>query len=211
MRTVQVSKFDDPHEAALSVVAESYRLWLQVGLACRYCWARAMVCNLVPKTCVVLQYETRTDDITMIIVQFSGLEEPVPQLPRCAHVLCDGQAQACVAASHDRPRLQTCRPTGPGGTAFLDLERAASSRLQLGRPPSFRQRLGLAARVADIEAAGDTDQEVRPLCAGCWGSSSFGRQHQYVMCPRMQDMVGEDHAAPKPPELVAMLEEAVRR
>jgi hypothetical protein len=29
----QVSKFDDPHEAALSVVAESYRLWLQV-LSC---------------------------------------------------------------------------------------------------------------------------------------------------------------------------------
>ncbi len=49
---MQVSKFDDPHEAALSVVAESYRLWLQ--------------------------YETRTDDITMIILQFCGLEAPPP-------------------------------------------------------------------------------------------------------------------------------------
>lgn len=37
---VQVSKFDDPQEACLSVVAESYRLWLQ--------------------------HETRTDDITMV-------------------------------------------------------------------------------------------------------------------------------------------------
>lgn len=43
-----VSKFDDPQEACYSVVAESYRLWLQ--------------------------YETRTDDITMIVIQFSGLE-----------------------------------------------------------------------------------------------------------------------------------------
>lgn len=43
-----VSKFDDLHDAALSVVAESYRLWLQ--------------------------YETRTDDITMIIAQFVGLD-----------------------------------------------------------------------------------------------------------------------------------------
>lgn len=44
-----VSKFDDPQEAALSVVAESYRLWLQ--------------------------HETRTDDITMVVIQFQGLEE----------------------------------------------------------------------------------------------------------------------------------------
>ncbi|GBF88184.1 phosphatase 2C and cyclic nucleotide-binding kinase domain-containing protein [Raphidocelis subcapitata] len=55
-----VSKFDDLYEAALSVVAESYRLWLQ--------------------------YETRTDDITMIILQFSGLDGgegggPGPGLP----------------------------------------------------------------------------------------------------------------------------------
>lgn len=51
---LQVSKFEDPHEACLSVVAESYRLWLQ--------------------------YETRTDDITMIMMQFVGLDQPPPQL-----------------------------------------------------------------------------------------------------------------------------------
>lgn len=50
VRILQVSKFDDPHEACLSVVAESYRLWLQ--------------------------YETRTDDITMIMLQFGGLDIP---------------------------------------------------------------------------------------------------------------------------------------
>lgn len=51
---LQVSKFDDPQEACLSVVAESYRLWLQ--------------------------HETRTDDITMVVIQFQGLEEETPQL-----------------------------------------------------------------------------------------------------------------------------------
>ncbi len=47
----QVSKFDDPHEACLSVVAESYRLWLQ--------------------------HETRTDDITMVVMQFQGIKDDV--------------------------------------------------------------------------------------------------------------------------------------
>jgi CRP-like cAMP-binding protein len=42
-----VSKFDDPQDACLSVIAESYRLWLA--------------------------NDTRTDDITMVVVQFSGL------------------------------------------------------------------------------------------------------------------------------------------
>ena len=48
----QVSKFDDPHEACLSVVAESYRLWLQ--------------------------HEIRTDDITMVVCHFQGLENEAP-------------------------------------------------------------------------------------------------------------------------------------
>lgn len=54
LRMLQVSKFEDPQEACFSVVAESYRLWLQ--------------------------HETRTDDITMIVVQFQGLEDEPPQL-----------------------------------------------------------------------------------------------------------------------------------
>ncbi|PNW77593.1 hypothetical protein CHLRE_10g443550v5 [Chlamydomonas reinhardtii] len=49
-----VTKFEDPQEACLSVVAESYRLWLQ--------------------------HETRTDDITMIVIQFQGLEDEAPQM-----------------------------------------------------------------------------------------------------------------------------------
>ena len=42
-----VAKFEDPLEACMAVVAESYRLWLQ--------------------------YETRTDDITMIIIQLQDV------------------------------------------------------------------------------------------------------------------------------------------
>lgn len=45
-----VAKFKDPRDACAAIVAESYRLWLQ--------------------------YETRTDDITVIIVHINGLKEP---------------------------------------------------------------------------------------------------------------------------------------
>ena len=45
----QVSKYDDPQEAAIAVVVEAYRLWLQ--------------------------YEIRTDDITIIVARVEGLKE----------------------------------------------------------------------------------------------------------------------------------------
>lgn len=47
---IQVAKFKDIQEAANAIVSESYRLWLQ--------------------------YETRTDDITIIILKLNGLEFP---------------------------------------------------------------------------------------------------------------------------------------
>lgn len=43
----QVAKYTDPRDACAAIVAESYRLWLQ--------------------------YETRTDDITVIVVHINGL------------------------------------------------------------------------------------------------------------------------------------------
>ena len=46
---LQISKYDDPQEAALAVVIEAYRLWLQ--------------------------YEVRTDDITIIVARVEGLKE----------------------------------------------------------------------------------------------------------------------------------------
>lgn len=45
-----VTKFKDPRDACAAIVAESYRLWLQ--------------------------YETRTDDITVIVVHINGLTDP---------------------------------------------------------------------------------------------------------------------------------------
>jgi hypothetical protein len=45
----QVAKFKDPRDACAAIVAESYRLWLQ--------------------------YETRTDDITVIVVHVNGLTD----------------------------------------------------------------------------------------------------------------------------------------
>lgn len=49
-----VGKYDDPLEAATAIVAESYRLWLQ--------------------------HESRTDDITMIIIQLQGVQDDAPTM-----------------------------------------------------------------------------------------------------------------------------------
>ena len=49
---LQVSKYDDPQEAAIAVVVEAYRLWLQ--------------------------YEVRNDDITIIVACIDGLKDPLP-------------------------------------------------------------------------------------------------------------------------------------
>ena len=45
---VQVNKYDDTQQAALALVCEAYRLWLQ--------------------------YETRTDDITAAVIRFDPVE-----------------------------------------------------------------------------------------------------------------------------------------
>lgn len=45
----QAAKYKDPKDACAAIVAEAYRLWLQ--------------------------YETRTDDITIIVVHIDGLRE----------------------------------------------------------------------------------------------------------------------------------------
>lgn len=47
----QVAKYRDPRDACAAIVAESYRLWLQ--------------------------YETRTDDITVIVVHINGLTDVI--------------------------------------------------------------------------------------------------------------------------------------
>lgn len=49
MLSIQVVKHKDPRDACAAIVAESYRSWLQ--------------------------YETRTDDITVIVVHVNGLND----------------------------------------------------------------------------------------------------------------------------------------
>lgn len=49
MLSIQVVKHKDPRDACAAIVAESYRSWLQ--------------------------YETRTDDITVIVVHVNGLTD----------------------------------------------------------------------------------------------------------------------------------------
>jgi len=68
-----VSKFDDPQEACLSVVAESYRLWLA--------------------------HETRTDDITMMVIQFQGLADAAPlmALPTPQGCVTAGWSNGCTS------------------------------------------------------------------------------------------------------------------
>ncbi|GAQ83023.1 AGC (cAMP-dependent, cGMP-dependent and protein kinase C) kinase family protein [Klebsormidium nitens] len=97
-----VSKFENPQDACAAIVAESYRLWLQ--------------------------YETRTDDITVIIVHIDGLEEVVPpssQLP--GQVLAPPSAAPTVKAARSsvvRP-LSPARPVrrGPSKARRASIER----------------------------------------------------------------------------------------
>lgn len=49
MTDLQIAKYKDPRDACAAIVAESYRLWLQ--------------------------YETRTDDITIMVVHINGLTD----------------------------------------------------------------------------------------------------------------------------------------
>ncbi|XP_057966934.1 protein phosphatase 2C and cyclic nucleotide-binding/kinase domain-containing protein isoform X2 [Malania oleifera] len=56
-----VAKFEDPRDACAAVVAESYRLWLQ--------------------------HETRTDDITIIVVHINGLNDTSVAQPTSSGVL----------------------------------------------------------------------------------------------------------------------------
>ncbi|KAE9588174.1 putative cGMP-dependent protein kinase AGC-PKA-PKG family [Lupinus albus] len=73
-----VAKFKDPRDACAAIVAESYRLWLQC--------------------------ETRTDDITIIIVHINGLTEPaVGQSASYGDVLPTGVPHAVEVTGSESP------------------------------------------------------------------------------------------------------------
>lgn len=65
--TLQVSRCSTPYEAAKAIVAAAYKQWLQ--------------------------RETRTDDITCVVMFFQGLEHPTPKHgTRCAGNKSKGHA-----------------------------------------------------------------------------------------------------------------------
>ncbi|KAF8060315.1 protein phosphatase 2C [Scenedesmus sp. PABB004] len=129
-----VSKFDDPHEACLSVVAESYRLWLQ--------------------------YETRTDDITMIMLQLSGLETPPPGAvsslarTRWARRPPARLRAAAAAAAAAWPRIPAVCPdvipAGPGGRGAAGRSGGAGGR---GRGGGGAAAAAAAAQQEEAAAA----------------------------------------------------------
>ncbi|GIL79333.1 hypothetical protein Vretimale_16527 [Volvox reticuliferus] len=136
-----VTKFEDPQEACLSVVAESYRLWLQ--------------------------HETRTDDITMIVIQFQGLEDEAPQmaLPTPSGAALDYSTRAVPSmAGMALRRLPTTRLAaieGPGVSLedlqselrLLQQKKAAAAAVSVQHHQQQHQVMAAAAVVAQQPTA----------------------------------------------------------
>ncbi|KAJ9512342.1 hypothetical protein QJQ45_012886 [Haematococcus lacustris] len=107
-----VSKFDDPQEAALSVVAESYRLWLQ--------------------------HETRTDDITMVVVHLHGLETAAPKfnLPTPMGPLMDYSMRPLQHAATNGMTAMTRLPAIDPSMLSLTVSSKFSALSRVGLPAS---------------------------------------------------------------------------
>eukprot|EP00850_Spirogloea_muscicola_P014932 SM000110S18939 [mRNA] locus=s110:417927:422371:- [translate_table: standard] len=98
-----VARYSDPYEACEAIVAESYRLWLQ--------------------------YETRTDDITIIVVHLEGIKEDgLPALPPIPPERL--QSEAIKQRSQDGPRLSGGLLV-PSGEALLAVRREPSKANRL--------------------------------------------------------------------------------
>ncbi|KAF3333162.1 protein phosphatase 2C and cyclic nucleotide-binding/kinase domain-containing protein isoform X1 [Carex littledalei] len=88
-----VAKFKDPRDACAAIVAESYRLWLQ--------------------------YETRTDDITIIVVHVNGLSDielvqtiaksPLKSMPQTVEVTGSESPMVNWASKNNRVRQDISR------------------------------------------------------------------------------------------------------
>jgi len=106
-RAAQVAAYDDPQEATVALVVEAYRLWLQ--------------------------YETRTDDITAIVIQARCARVPVWPGSRAAlHVsaallLLGGLQPALCCSAH-----MTCRVHAPSYQGTLQSGYLALKHRRLG-------------------------------------------------------------------------------
>ncbi|KAK5824620.1 hypothetical protein PVK06_019401 [Gossypium arboreum] len=115
-----VAKYKDPRDACAAIVAESYRLWLQ--------------------------YETRTDDITVIVVHISGLSGVNCETAKPATILRPPVPQVLEATGSESP--STFSWSSRNHKARHDLSRARlraiESSLENGQvwvppPPSHRK------------------------------------------------------------------------
>ncbi|KAA3477060.1 protein phosphatase 2C and cyclic nucleotide-binding/kinase domain-containing protein-like [Gossypium australe] len=116
----QIAKYKDPRDACAAIVAESYRLWLQ--------------------------YETRTDDITVIVVHISGLSGVNCETAKPATILRPPVPQVLEATGSESP--STFSWSSRNHRARHDLSRARlraiESSLENGQvwvppPPSHRK------------------------------------------------------------------------
>ncbi|XP_026448854.1 protein phosphatase 2C and cyclic nucleotide-binding/kinase domain-containing protein-like isoform X2 [Papaver somniferum] len=110
-----VAKFKDPRDACAAIVAESYRLWLQ--------------------------YETRTDDITIIVVHINGLTDNIVVQPATPDVAVRPLPQVVEMTGSESPSTINWNSRNPRERHELSRTRlrAIESSLENGQvwvPPS---------------------------------------------------------------------------
>ncbi|KAI3885746.1 hypothetical protein MKX03_024019 [Papaver bracteatum] len=110
-----VAKFKDPRDACAAIVAESYRLWLQ--------------------------YETRTDDITIIVVHINGLTDNIVVQPATPDVAIRPLPQVVEMTGSESPSTISWNSRNPRERHELSRTRlrAIESSLENGQvwvPPS---------------------------------------------------------------------------
>lgn len=113
-----IAKYKDPRDACAAIVAESYRLWLQ--------------------------YETRTDDITIILVHINGLTDVGPT-QTIMKVSLQPSQQVLELAGSESPSVVSMNPNKQRSTYDLSRTRLRALESSLGNgqlwaPPSPSHR-----------------------------------------------------------------------
>lgn len=131
---MQVAQFEDPQEAAIALVVESYHLWLS--------------------------YETRTDDISAVVIMLEGMDR-APQAPpsqmQCAPSASSlsGRQPPQVSGGERREYRLAARVTPPpADQAVATLDVAAGLGLPLSRVAQAYGEGGIAVAVTHPLAEG---------------------------------------------------------
>lgn len=80
--SIQVAKYKDPRDACAAIVAESYRRWLQ--------------------------FETRTDDITVIVVHVNGLNDVRRDFTALCHLHYDPNVSVFISYFYKLLLITSC-------------------------------------------------------------------------------------------------------